>query len=495
MSADQLIAEAKSLDALISNLEVEAFRHASSGLQQRGMEASRRAKELRLRRNDVLRALQSKNKAGSFGDLGAAKRSADDLRQLIANANHKRVNAEHRIEESQKTLLAIAGKAANKAIAAGKGIGPDDIKSAYYEMAKAGRDYVEACGAIEVIKNNNSLRRSHGEREAVQRLIAQHGKFAQKIPSKMAARQWQAFNLGASSYRTILNRMSRTAPVSDQSADVLRKVIARPKRKVSPNQLRAIKKQIALAPNARIPDPSILRILAHRIATRYPRPHDMREELYADFILEMTKRAAIYTANEQAKGSDTTTAITVATETAVTQDLPAVKEEVITGVTAPAGEQVVAAAVQAAAPQVIQGAADAGTMPSVPAAPASEQAQAVQIASAPNPTAAAAAAATASGAPSADSAAADVSDAQLQAAFDTSASDGTAQPAAPAAEADTSDSLATTSSDADVPAAIPFYKRHVVLVVGAVALAGGYMVWRDRAKSEAAPTPPTPGAE
>ena len=251
---------------------------------------------------------------------------------------------------------------------------------------------------------------------------------------------------------------------------------------MAPFQLRSPKKQIALAKGARIPPPLVLRALARRIAQRHPRPKDMREELYGDFILEMTKRAAIYAANEQAKGVDSNTAIATATEIVVTQDAPAVVEEVTTGVTAQAGEQAASAAVAAASEQILQGAADTGALPSVPAATATDQAQVEDVATSADPTAEDAFEASPD-----VSAAAVVTDAIIEQA-------STATPAF--TQSEDSPNLSVTNVvvvEGDV--VVPFYKRPTVLLLGALALVGGYMLLRNQDKSGEVPGTPTPDAD
>jgi hypothetical protein len=521
LGADDLLAEAKSLDTLISNLEVEAFRHASSGLQHRSVAAFRKAKDLKRRRDHLLAQLQMRNARGQFGDLGAPpkKKAASEVKAMREAAFRKRADAERRVFKSEQKLTSIAKKVAGKALVGAPGVMPDDIKVEFFEMAKAARDYAEASGAIEVIQSGNTLRRQAGERDGIQMLLRRYGRFFNSLPKNVARKQWEAFNLGNSGYRGVLTRMARPRAVegtrtqtvtvtacvpNSKCSIVLKKVVARPKRKISATKLKNIKKTIILKQGARLPDPMVMRIIGQRLAQRLPRPADMREELYADLILELTKRAAIHTANAQAGGATTAVAVTEATQTVLTQDLPAVKEEVSTGVTAPAGEEVAAAAVQAAASQILQGAADAGALPSVPAAPAAQQQQVAQIAASADPAAATAAAEAASAAPSAASSAGVVTDSSLEAAFSVSPADGTAS-ITPAAQApSTTDSLPAAEAVVEAGGAesgiaesdeTPFYKRPLVLTVGALAVVGGYMYWRSRDTAGAVPSTPTPAAE
>lgn len=493
MGSPDLTAEAKSLDNLISNLEVEAFRHASSGSTQRSLEATRKSKELRHRRAQVLQALHVNNMAGMFGDFGAAPKtqagstlSAAQKQKLKIDAFNKKSAAEKRLFDAQKSLLTLARKMTiGKASTKDPSVSPAIIKTAYIEMGRAGREFVAASGALAVIESGNPANRAPTEAAAVKKLITQHANFSASLPFPLPKAQKDAFSAGKITHESILKGMDMFAAAKKQTSViaspkcsvVARKIAARPKRKVAAFQLRALKKQIALAPGARVPNPLVLRLLARRIAQRHPRPKDMREELYGDFILEMTKRAAIYAANEQAKGVDANTAIATATEIVVTQDAPAVAEEVTTGVTAPAGEQAASTAVTAASDQILQGAADAGALPSVPAAPATDQAQVEEAAA------------------SADSSAAASSDsASVSAASAPAATDTTSAASAPTTS-DSDEVSVTNVVVVESEAAVPFYKRPTVLALGALALVGGYMLLRNQDKSGEVPGTPTPDAE
>jgi len=497
MGSPDLIAEAKSLDNLISNLEVEAFRHASSGSTQRSLEASRKSKELRHRRGQVLHALQLNNMSGAFGDFGASAKaragsslSAAQSQKLKFEAFTKKSAAEKRLFDAQKNLMTIARKmTVGKASTKDPSVSPAIIKTAYIEMGRAGRDFVAASGTLAVIESGNPANRAPTEAAAVKKLITQHANFSATLPFPLPKAQKDAFAAGKVTHQGILKGMDmfaasaakrKTSIVASPSCSaVVRKIAARPKRKVAPFQLRSPKKQITLAPGARIPHPLVLRSLARRIAQRHPRPKNMREELYGDFILEMTKRAAIYAANEQAKGVDSNTAIATATEIVVTQDAPAIVEEVTTGVTAQAGEQAASAAVEAASEQILQGAADTGALPSVPAAPATDQAQVEEVAASADPAAEAGLEASA-----------DVSAAAAAPA--TSAEQASAAPAASTPEAadySVTNVVVVESDDR------PFYKRPAVLALGALALVGGYMLLRNQDKSGEVPGAPTPDAE
>jgi hypothetical protein len=336
---------------------------------------------------------------------------------------------------------------------------------------------------LAVIESGNPANRAPTEAAAVKKLITQHANFSASLPFPLPKAQKDAFSAGKVTHESILKGMDMFAAAKKQTSViaspkcsvVARKIAARPKRKVAPFQLRSPKKQISLAPGARLPHTLVLRSLARRIAQRHPRPKDMREELYGDFILEMTKRAAIYAANEQAKGVDADTAIATATEIVVTQDAPAVAEEVTTGVTAPAGEQAASAAVTAASDQILQGAADTGALPSVPAAPATEQAQVAEAAASADPSAAA----------SSDTASA----ASAPAVTDTTAAASTPT------TSDSDDVSVTNVVVVESGAAVPFYKRPTVLALGALALVGGYMLLRNQDKSGEVPGTPTPDAE
>ena len=489
MGSPDLIAEAKSLDNLISNLEVEAFRHASSGSTQRSLEATRKSKELRHRRALVLQALQANNMAGAFGDFGATTKGSTlrsgQVQKLKIDAFNKKSAAEKRVFDAQKSLMAIARKMTiGKASTKDPAVSPASIKIAYIEMGRAGREFVAASGALAVIESGNPANRAPTEAAAVKKLITQHANFSASLPFPLPKAQKDAFSAGKVTHEGILKGMDMFAAAKKQTSViaspkcsvVARKIAARPKRKVAPFQLRSPKKQISLAPGARVPHTLVLRSLARRIAQRHPRPKDMREELYGDFILEMTKRAAIYAANEQAKGVDADTAIATATEIVVTQDAPAIAEEVTTGVTAPAGEQAASAAVTAASDQILQGAADTGALPSVPAAPATEQAQVEEAAA------------------SADSAAAASSDI-ASAASAPAVTDTTAAASTPAAASDSDDVSVTNVVVVESGAGVPFYKRPTVLALGALAIVGGYMLLRNQDKSGEVPGTPTPDAE
>lgn len=492
MGSPDLIAEAKSLDNLISNLEVEAFRHASSGSTQRSLEATRKSKELRHRRAQVLQALQANNMAGAFGDFGATTKGSTlrsgQVQKLKIEAFNKKSAAEKRVFDAQKSLMAIARKMTiGKASSKDPAVSPATIKTAYIEMGRAGREFVAASGALAVIESGNPANRAPTEAAAVKKLITQHASFSASLPFPLPKAQKDAFSAGKVTHEGILKGMDMFAAAKKQTSViaspkcsvVARKIAARPKRKVAPFQLRSPKKQISLAPGARVPHTLVLRSLARRIAQRHPRPKDMREELYGDFILEMTKRAAIYAANEQAKGVDADTAIATATEIVVTQDAPAIAEEVTTGVTAPAGEQAASAAVTAASDQILQGAADTGALPSVPAAPATEQAQ-VEEAAASADSAAAASSESAAGASAASA---------------PPVTDTAAATPAPAAASDSDDVSVTNVVVVESGAGVPFYKRPTVLALGALALVGGYMFLRNQDKSGEVPGTPTPDAE
>ena len=500
MGSPDLTAEAKSLDNLISNLEVEAFRHASSGSTQRSLEATRKSKELRHRRAQVLQALHVNNMAGMFGDFGAAPKAQAGTRlspaqkqKLKIEAFTKKNAAEKKIFAIQKNLMAIARKiTVAKASTKDPSVSPALIKNAYIEMSRGGRDFVAASGALAVIESGNPNNRAPTEAAAVKKLITQHTNFTATLPFPLPKAQKEAFSSGGYTYSSTLKGMGTFAAsaakkksilaTSPSCSAVVRKIAARPKRKVAPFQLRSPKKQIALAKGARIPPPLVLRALARRIAQRHPRPKDMREELYGDFILEMTKRAAIYAANEQAKGVDSNTAIATATEIVVTQDATAVVEEVTTGVTAQAGEQAASAAVAAASEQILQGAADTGALPSVPAATATDQAQVEDVATSADPTAEDAFEASPD-----VSAAAVVTDAIIEQA-------STATPAF--TQSEDSPNLSVTNVvvvEGDV--VVPFYKRPTVLLLGALALVGGYMLLRNQDKSGEVPGTPTPDAD
>jgi len=513
-SAD-LLAEAKSLDTLISNLEVEAFRLASSGMQARSMAATRRARELKGRRTALLRALNMRNLSGAFGDFGAPpkKKAAPEVKAMREAAFRKRAAAERKIFDIEKRLSAFAKKVQGKAIASGA----EDVRANYLEMAKSARDYVEASGAVEVIQSGNLLRRQAGERDGIQMLLGRYSRFFDALPKKLPRNIWEAFSGSHSAYRTVLTRMSRPRAVGAERRPittvscvpntkcgiVVGRLSARPKRTVSATKLKNVKKTILLRQGARIPDPIVMRIIAQRIATRYPRPKTMDEVLYADLIMELTKRAAVHTANAQAAGTPTDAAVKQAAETVVKEDLPAVKEEVTTGVSAPAGEQVAAAAVQSAAAQVVQGAADAGSIPSVPAASTADQTTVAQVAASPDPAAAAAAVDQAAAPASAGSGAGVVTDMNIEAAFSVSPTDGSASVSQAGAAPATTDSLpepeaiveSAGAGSGTLEESTPFYKRPVVLAVGALALVGGYMYLRSRNSAGAVPGTPSSAAE
>ena len=506
-----LLAEAKSLDTLISNLEVEAFRQSSAGAPHRAMESARRAKDLRERRAAILEQLRVRQVLGEFDSLGAAdaggKRVSGITQAEYEAANRAYVAAEQTVLAQEKLLAKIAKLTAGKALAAAKGIMPDDVLAAYSKMTRASADMMDAAGTREAFSSKNLLRRAYGERLQGQRSLERHEKFWAKLPQKLAKAQAEAFQKGRATLRTFILKRARAAGAApaavtaapaaaapkvrhvrrysvtcrpgDRCFKLADRVTAIRRREVSPTKLRAVKRRLALQQGARLPDPIVLRLIANRIAKRYPRPSSMREEVYGDLILELTKRAAIHTANAQAGGTPAPKAAEAAAAQVVSQDLAAVKEEVTTGVSAPAGEQVAAAAVASAAAQVLQGAADAGTMPSVPATPAAVQQQVVQVASAPDPAAAAATTPDVEISMSEDFLMDDLAPTEASAELAPSAS----------ADAATADTVTEVSVADDSE---PFYKKPLFWAAAAGVVGVGYMVLRKKGEEAGAVPAPAP---
>lgn len=254
---------------------------------------------------------------------------------------------------------------------------PGGLREEYLHMVQAARDHVVAAGP-----------QPGAALAAVRGLADRHSKFLASLPTRMPPDLLSALKANANGYRTALSELATAIPTvrpgikprsrakpkpkpgpkapSSGARDLARRITLRPKRKVLPGQLKNNKPQLSLKPRARIPDRAGLRLIAGRIARRHPRPARMTEATYSDFILEMTKRAAVRSANAQADGATSEVALQIGAD-ATGADAAAVMEEVTAGVTAPAGEEVVAAAVQDAADDVLQGAAEAGGLPSVDA--------------------------------------------------------------------------------------------------------------------------------
>lgn len=506
-TSSALLAEAKSLDNLISNLEVEAFRLSGAGVPHRALEAARKAKELRERRNVILQTLRTRQVLGQFDTMGASE-DTGSRGGLVSQKDYEDANkafhAADRVIFTQESKLAKIAKAVQgKAISAGPAIMPSDIDAAFREITRAALDMMQAAGTIEVYKTKFGPHRGRGERLQGQRSLERMERFWSKLPQKIAKAQAEAFQRGRGAFRTVILKNARvgTAPAAAPAAAVapataaasgpkVRRVrkyalVCRPgepcfkmadrvtairRRQISPLKLRAMKRNISLLPGARLPDPVVLRLLANRIARQYPRPKEMREEIYGDMILEMTKRAAIYTANSQAGGVPAPKAVETAAAQVVKQDLPAIKEEVTTGVSAPAGEQVAAPVVAAAAAQVLQGAADAGAMPSVPAAPAAVQQQVAQVAAAPDPAAAAST----------------MPDVEVVIESDIVE----AEPAPEVAPAEASE-LTPSAADTEIAPAgeEPFYKKPLFWVAAAAIGGVGYMALRKKGEEVAGAVP------
>jgi hypothetical protein len=488
-----LLAEAKSLDHLISNLEVEAFRHSSGGAPHRAMESARRAKDLRERRAALLEHLRVRQVLGQFDGLGAPpshSRAPPRISEAaLAEANRLYAAAERDVLSQEKVLGQIAKRASAKGFVFAPGTADSDIAAAYSKLGKAVIAMMEANGTREAYSRKSEVQRTPGERLQGQRAFERHEKFWSSLPKKLTTTQAAAFLRGRTAFRTLVLQRLRApsraaASASKPSAPTSRahsitcrpgercfslagRIAATRRRAVAVDKLRAPKKRLSLRRGARLPDALVLRLIGNRIAKRYPRPSSMKEEVYGDLILELTKRAAIHTANAQAEGISAPKAAEAAAAQVVSQDLAAVKEEVTTGVSAPAGEQAAAAAVTAAAAQVLQGAADAGTLPSVPAAPAAVQAQVLEAAASAAPAAAAAAAPEVA-----------VSVTESVEEFTPDASSAEASPTD--APDSTAASDASEVAEGDAAAAVPFYKKPLFWLAAAGAVGLGYMVLREK---------------
>ena len=499
-----LLAEAKSLDHLISNLEVEAFRHSSGGAPHRAMESARRAKDLRERRASLLEHLRVRQVLGQFDGLGAPPSHSRAPPRIsgaeFAEANRLHAAAERDVLAQEKVLGQIAKRALVKGVVGGPGLKDSDIAAAYGKLSKAVIAMVEAYGTREAYSQKSEAQRTPGERLQGQRALQRHEKFWSSLPKKLPKAQAAAFLRGRTALRTlVLQRLRAPARAAGSapkaSAPTVRsysitcrpgspcfslagRIAAARRREVAISKLRAPKRRLALRQGARLPDAVVLRLLGNRIAKRYPRPSGMKEEVYGDLILELTKRAAIHTANAQAQGTPAPKAVEAAAAQVVSQDLAAVKEEVTTGVSAPAGEQAAAAVVTAAAAQVLQGAADAGTLPSVPAAPAAVQAQVVEAAASPDPAAAAAAA------PAVE---VSVTESVEEFTPDTSPAES-----APSEASDTTAASDTPEGAEGAASAAPFYKKGLFWLAAAGAVGVGYMVLRKKEEVSGEVPAPTP---
>ena len=479
-----LVTAAKELDQHITKLETEAYRAAGAGLMMRSREITHEAKQCREKRRAVLNLLNHRNRTGDFGDFGdfgASNPRQDTKKADHAEAARAKAEADKQFSAAQAEITRIAVSLAKRlAPEAGLDRSPARIQALYFALSKAGRDIAHTSGALAAKDRTDTTHRAAALASAVKAVLARERQFFEALPSFSELPQKDALNHSHQAFTQVIALLQQQpCTANSRCSGMLREVAKKPRRQISPTKLRSTKKNIMLARGARIPEPYVLRLLAKQIASRCPRPATMPEPLYASFIIEMTKRAAIYAANEQAKGSDLAAVVSTATNAVVTSDLAAIKEEVSTGVTAPAGEQVAETAIAAAAPQILQGAADAGAIPSIPAAPVSAQPQttpSAQAVDSPTPT---------------------VTDAAVLAVFNTAS---TSAPSAVKPEVKTETSL---EIEADIPelddekeailkTPTPFYKRPLFLVVCALAAAGGYIARQRTSSSEIGSRAQTP---
>ena len=474
MDTAELLSAVRDLDKNLTELELAVFRAASAGLRLRSLELSQQVKACRENRRLLLNALDHRNRTGAFAGLGDANIAEKKAKKEAHDqAEAKKGEASKRIDKVQDELKRIAVSLAKKLAPEGSlDRTPARIKALYFHLATACRDFIDASGAMAAKDRSDVTRRAESVEANVRMLLLKDEQFFRSLPTFSEKPQSDAFAYSRVAFKKALLGLQREPGIAcNQCSVVLRNMAKRPKRQVSPTKLKAVKKQISLSPGARVPEPRVLRILARQIALRCPRPKTMKEEVYGDFILEMTKRAAVYAANEQLKGSDTTASVAAATNAVVTQDLAAVQEEVTTGVSAPAGEQVVAAAITSAATQILQGAGDAGTLPSVPVTPVSAQPQLVVA-----PTAA-------------DSIAPTMTDAEMLAVFSGSSQNSPVPTSAPASTSTPTnktevvvDEVEESPDEGDldvVQEPKPFYRRPAFWGLCALGLVGGYMAKRE----------------
>lgn len=254
----------------------------------------------------------------------------------------------------------------------------EGIREKYIRMALAARKYTEASGALAVATAGKEGARASGERAAAAQLQVMNRRFLTSIPSRLPERLKAELTSASAGYQVALGRLAAfsasASPATSAAATQKTKAIThalkmRQKRLIAPSQLRYRKPRIVLQPRAVLPPPAHLRLLGKRIALRHPRPAAMTEATYSDFILGMTRRAAVQSANATAAGAQPEAALQAGVDATVA-DAPAVLEEVTTNVSAPAGEEVADATIQSAADEILQGAAETGSLPSVAPVPA-----------------------------------------------------------------------------------------------------------------------------
>jgi hypothetical protein len=357
----------------VATLESEAHRFHREGKTSQAIHASLRAADLR-RQLEQINAMARQN---LFGSLGAAEATKKKKTGSTLSPEKLAIlrKTEKAVLEQEKNLRNIASMLKQKKGSL-KEASPDAVKTHFMLMAKAGSLYLKA---------------AKDKKRALQTLRKRLEAFNKETSHAMPSAQRAAFDAGAKAYNQYLAKTMLSfkkpevaAPTVKTAAVTLAtKVIDQPKLVVNSTKLRAPLQPLKIQAGGKLPSNASIRLLAKKIAQKYPKPAKMPETVYASFLMGMTQRAAVHYANAKVSGQDTTAAIEAATTTVVQQDAPALVEAASSGVViGNSTDPAVAQAITAAAPAVVQGAADAGSIPSVAPASAVEQVQTSQASAA-----------------------------------------------------------------------------------------------------------------
>ncbi len=356
----------------IATLESEAHRFHREGKPAQAMHASLRAADLR-RQIEQINAMARQNLFGFLGATETAKKKTGSTLSPEKLAILRKT--EKAVLEQEKSLRKIASLLKQKKGSL-KEASPEEVKKHFMLMAKAGSLYLKA---------------AKDKKRALATLRKRLDAFNKETAHTMPSAQRVAFDAGARAYNQYLAKTMTTFKKAEVAAPTVKtaavalatKVTAQPKLAVNSTKLRAPLQPLKIQAGGKLPSNASIRLLAKKIAQKYPKPAKMPETVYASFLMGMTQRAAVHYMNAKVTGQDTTAAIEAATTTVVQQDAPALVEAAASGVViSNSTDPAVAQAITAAAPSVVQGAADAGAIPSVTPASAVEQVQTSQAATA-----------------------------------------------------------------------------------------------------------------